>query len=624
MNMLFKKEYLEHRFILILVLLLSLFFISGGLLLYRYQVDAFSGSPYIALQHYLRIFLWIVGYIICQRLFLKEYDTGSVLFIETLPIKQSIWLFQKWLFGLTAILLIVILCLSLSTMVAAFKEALSPRFIVIITSKTLVLTWFIYSYLFFSCLLGRYRFIFYFVSLLLPIFILDESMAFIHQPPFSLILQDKFLYERDLLPINDLMVTVVFGFLLNVSGFFMVLKQKMITRQLAQKMSLKENRVIVFIVIIIPFFLIQNLLSQKEIAYELNNAMTKEADGILIKIEKNNIDKQQERFLQATYSSLKQVKNYLKLAELPSLYILNSVILAPGNYETADIEDVDKLVIRINYPSEEWDQPHFMQWLIKEMLALRSHGRVKMEKYRWVYDGFPEFRDYNSLSSFQREQLGLRTQFGVKNSEFNLSLNQWFIYREQVGEHIASAVSGSILNFFKQQYGEQKTQQFLQLVLGKIIPENIFSVFHADNISVSHAFERTTGDSFDQFIKQWQNQLKQLLPQYQFKLQEIPEIEGKIAFMPITEQTLKVKYQLNVLNQHQPDRFRIFYQKLPFINQELSVKDNRVEERIYQPNQYYFLEENFQKNQKIAFAFEIYSETLGCHIMTGWKRRIIK
>ena len=116
---------------------------------------------------------------------MREYQSQTQLFLESLPISRGRMIAVKYLLGLFLIFATVGLVFLSIVVITQREEALTGRFLAIMAARAVAYSWCLYAFFFFMGLMGRYRVALYLVGV--GVFCAFEAAGKKGVPVFSII-----------------------------------------------------------------------------------------------------------------------------------------------------------------------------------------------------------------------------------------------------------------------------------------------------------------------------------------------------------------------------------------------------------------------------------------------------
>jgi hypothetical protein len=532
------KELREHGFTFFVLLLLEIL-VGAILALYILQRQGTVANSFWMLWIYLIVFAPLFAGILGHCLVRKEYLGATQLFLETLPVSRTSMVTVKWLIGW---ILFSILGFAMATFCLLLEwrsVRIDLALIGFLASKTFAYSLCIYSFFFATNFLGRYRTPFY-LALLATLIFLDawKNFDWNRSIPFVLI-DSRFTTERHLFPWNEIVQTLgLSGFFIAITYGLALVREGSVPQLLAEKMSHREKIfVTVSIVAWVYVCFIYDERRPKE-PYNMPNAHVFVENGVLLKISDSEEKESIQTFGTQLHLELVELKNYLEIKKFPLIFISSRRDLDDDQYERGMIEAAEGLLVRINFASPTFNKKKFLVWLIPLILQNLSHDRVLFEPKRWVLDGFATFWIHRRESSNPwppQASICLRALMATPQGIARSALDQWPVFREQWGDDVSQGVAASGLQILALHHNEKKVRSFLQSILTSRPPKDLFALYYEKRHSLSHFFKTHLQIDYDEFLAQWNQELQTIRPQYSHQLSQIPRIQGKVTFLPLSD-----------------------------------------------------------------------------------------
>ena len=620
------KELHQHwlAFVLVGLLLVAGFGIVTGTVAINDVGSLFEG-----LKQFLTFFVVLASLVLGNRLVVREYQSQTQLFLESLPVSRPKMIAVKYLFGLSLLVTAVGLAFIVLIPLSARQEQLSARFLQMVLVRSLGYTWCIYSLVFLMGLFGRYRVALYLFGILAA-FVLETqtSLELNRFGPFALV-DERFAYERNDWPTEALLVTAGLSTTLVALMFLLSLSREgSVASLLAEKMSHREK---IFISVLMLGFLfavsVYDEQAEKQ-PFDLPQALVASAGGVRVKVSigASKDERPGQQLAELVARQTAEVKRFLQLQELPPIFIVQRRDLDADRFERGVLEGAEGLLVRANFRSPQWNQGQFLTWLIRELLIVASEERLEHERNRWLLDGFGLYwvcRD-EEVRYVDNSQLELRACYGTQQGFSEVDLRHWLSYRERVGADIAAAVAWSGLMALDRHAGELRCRALLRTVLDCDAPADVRSVVRELRWPLPVVFEEVVGRPYSQFVQQWSAELAAVRRSRSDELARIPRVNGSLAFVAVSAVSRTVSYQFTCEPPPSSDRFVLIHMELPPFDDEVAVQELRREELGYSRDKRGELPGTFGRGGRLYATFAIWDEKLGCEVITGWRRREIE
>jgi hypothetical protein len=626
---LIEKELREHWAALAAVAIASLV----GLLLIMLSavVRDDQGSALAGLRVFLIMFVTIACLVLGNRLVVREYQGKTQLFLEALPLTRVRIITVKYLLGLGLLVAVVTIVLGLLTLLASRREFISMRFYQIVATRTYCFTLFLYSFFFVMGLLGRYR-----VAIYLVIFIgmaMIDSMTDLdlrHFGPVALV-DERFPFERDELPVQPLLVTLGMAVGFTVLAYLLALmREGSAAALLAQKMTHREK---VFIAVLVLGMLFLGYLydtKREKEPFDLSGAIVEQSHAASVKLAVGSVQEQDagRRLSRRVHDELAAVTEYLNLAWSPPVFVTTRRDLDANRYELGTLTESEGLLVRVNLSAANFDEKRFLAWLVREFLIAASRGRARLEPKMWVLDGFGLFwvrRDQAGSELLDDRMLALRALYGTADGFGDRERTEWLRFRERVGDDVAAAVAWSGLTTLSRQQGSERCQAFLRSMLGRAVDNDVRAWFTDRRYGLEDQLELTAGVRWPEFLKAWQAELDAARGQLP-ELARLPRLTAQVTFEPLSPDTRVVKYRVTIEPPPPQDdsRVALLYASLGVFDEPVDPRDWEREEFDFSVEQEGELPGTRARGDRFISTLSLEVHELGCAVISGWSRQEIR
>jgi hypothetical protein len=502
-----RKELNQHWHAFTLLMLVT--FAGMGLVALGAQHRGAAGSLFEGLRAILMTLIPLAAMVLGHRLVAVEFRQKTQLFLEALPIPRWRLVAVKYLFGLAVIFLLAGGALAIGAAFARRSEFLTPRFLAILAARSAAWTWCVYSVLFLFGFLGRYRFA-------LGVAILVGCMAvhsftdvrFNEWGPFALI-DGRFAFENTVFPAEALRITTLLALILTALSFLLALaREGSVAALLGEKMSHREKMFCTGLVIAVMALIGSAQERRKKDPYDLPGAVEEARGSVVVKVARAGESKhRREAALAArTADELAALRDYLGADQLPPVFIVGGLDLDSDQYERVKLEDEDGVLVRANLAAPNFTERKFFAWLVSEVLEARSFGRAKLERSKWVLDGFAAFweaRPEAGEPSPDHAELVDAAHRGMALGFNSADLGRWLSFEQRVGANDARAVAWLGLDTLARRHGSEACRGFVRAVLGRPVPHDARATWHDLRDPIPRRLERAAGVSLETFIDEW-------------------------------------------------------------------------------------------------------------------------
>lgn len=471
MRALLRKEWREHRWML-LAMLLVLAISQGGALI----SSAMMGSPMVAYQKVAMLIAPLMALLVTNRLVVREYMGRTQLFLETLPVSRTQVIALKWLLGAALLLLAMSACLGATLLAARAQVLLTPHYVGLVAVRSASFILFFYALAFAVGLTGRYRFAIWAV-LIASIVIADASgqAAAKQFPPFYLV-QESMVYERLQLPLRAVLITCGLTVALAAATFALALSaQGSLVVALSRRMTSREKSgVTVGILVLLMVITVIDARKPKP-AFELQAAVRSEG-GPAVAVGIAGPPADALKLANLLSSDLARLQAFLALPHAPALAALPDDTLDGDAFQRAALPKADGVVVRAAFTSSQFDREGFRAYAMASWMGWHSRGHAAMEERRWLLDGAAQWLIARDLPQ-QQAMLALRAAFAARllrarQRDAGSAVRQWLTVREELGTCLSDALAWRMVSSLAQQMGEQRFQTLSRSALAVRPPDD--------------------------------------------------------------------------------------------------------------------------------------------------------
>lgn len=469
---LLKKEWREHRWVLLAMLLVLA--IAQLVLL---MSDRWMGSPMVAYQKLVATVAPPMALILVSRLVVREYMGRTQLFLETLPVNRAQVIGLKWLFGAAVLLLSMAACLGVTLLAARGHVALTPHFISLVAIRSASFLFFAYALAFAVGLTGRYRYVLW--GMLLVGAILADSagqVAAAQWPPFYLV-QQSMVYELLRLPLRPVLITCAIAVMLVAATFVLALSsQGSLVVALSRRMTPREKSgVTISILVLLMAFSVIEVRKPKP-AFELKRAVHSSSNGPAVAVGIAGAPARAQALADILASDLARLQSFLALPLAPALSALPDDALDGDAFQRAALPNADGVVVRAAFTHSEFDREGFRAFALAAWLQWYSRGSAAAEERRWLLDGAAQWLVARDLPQ-QQDKLALRAAFAARllqarRRDAGSAVRQWLSVREELGACLGDALAWRMVSSLVQRMGEERFQALARTALAVRPPDD--------------------------------------------------------------------------------------------------------------------------------------------------------
>jgi hypothetical protein len=629
---LLQKEWRHHRVSFIFLFILMA--IGFGVLVLNIRFAVRSLSILEAEGLFLLFFIPLGAMILGNRLVVKEYQGHTQLFIEALPITRVEMVMVKYALGFAFLAGIVLLTLSLSSWMVLDSEPVSRRFLCILTLRSVLFVYFVWSFLFAMGFTGRFRIPIY-CSIGIGLMIISGISEFdiTRVGPLALVNLETFPFERYEIPVRELMQTLVLGSAWIILGIVLsLIHEGSVAESLARPMTQREKATvgILFITFLVAAALLESKKEKEPYQFTGDAIISSEIEPIEIMYIHDGLKSDAETLTKLLETKLTGLRETLGMDELPPIRVAYRHSLDRKIFETASLEDTDGVLVRANFRDvDTWHINDFVAYIIRAVLDQTTRNRSRFEPKRWLHDGFSLWW---AMDGFNRDPdahnvMLLRSLTALREQELSVDiLKKWLLFRERHGEGLSEAVAYTGLAYLQELKGPEAVVRLACAVFGRRPPNDIREIFYELFHPMPQIFEEATGVPWDKFISGWDAWLleKAGTPEIRTKLDAIPTVRGHVRVEAKGGNILDIVYGYEFINA--PDKrpvCALLHKKLTPFDEELAMTEILRDEFQYDPaskDRDRHLMGRYGSGERIFVALEYDSHILGVPVRILAKR----
>jgi len=532
---LFMKDVREHGFALIGLGLG--FFVVVLVVLEQQRSGVFSMSGFEVVRFSLITVIPLITFIVGNRLIVREYVGGTRRFVESLPINRFTPLFVKYFIGLVFVVSLALLMVWFTASTASAAENITPRYLQLLLLKTGVIALLYWSVVFFVSFTGRIRLVIYVImGLTLMYFTNMPSFDETRFAPMALMERTLFVFERDILPVQDLIETALLAAAFVIAGFALALfNEGSIAEQLGKPISKRDMAA--FVLLGMGCLTVYTTLQKKweTETYELSGeyVLRSEVPMLAVSYIDNAHESQAQTVLDSLKTTVETFKTDIGLDRVPQVQIALNTELEPNEIEPELIDGILVTANFIDYDSYEVAQLNAVA--MHHLLLSLTNRRWDFESRHWILDGLSrwwiEGADQAKNSSNNDELIARAL---VAKRRFYLQKNpllEWQTTSDLHGFEGADALSYSALLYLQELQGTQTVlrlaAEYINEDVGSSSIESVQRVLESDE----KRFKQITGVDIDTFTDDWKRWLEQYEADNDIAalLASVPKITGKVT-----------------------------------------------------------------------------------------------
>ncbi|MCD2518918.1 ABC transporter permease [Massilia sp. G4R7] len=466
MRALLYKEWREHRWVLLAILLLLA--LTQAVALHGAET---MGSPMVAYQKVVVLMAPLMSLVLGYRLVVREYMGRTQLFLETLPVSRTQVLTVKWLLGMTVLLLAMAACLGATLLAARGQVSLTPHYVALVAIRSASFVFLCYSLAFMVGLTGRYRFVFW-PLLLICLIAADTTgqLPVAKWAPFYLV-QESMVFERLVLPLQAVLTTCAIGAALVAATFALALSAEgSLVVALSRRMRPRELSAVTigFLAVIMAISVIEE--RKPKPPFELAHAV-RSTGSPPVAVGFAGAAGEARTLANGLSADLARMQAFLALRDAPALTALPDDALDGDAFQRAALPNTDGVVLRAAFTNSAFDAEGFRAYALASWMGWHSRGRAANEDRRWLLDGAAQWLVARDLPRRQ-EKLALRAAFGARLLQARPDgarrvVHEWLSVREQLGPCLADALAWRMVASLAQDMGAPRFQALARSVLGE-------------------------------------------------------------------------------------------------------------------------------------------------------------
>lgn len=529
------KDVREHRLAALLLALGSLVVVL--MLLERNAVAAYSMSPFEIVRFALLSFIPLVALIIGNRLIVREYLSGTRLFVEALPVGSSRPLLLKYLLGLVYLSCIALAMVLLAAQQAGMADDVTRDYLLLICSKTLVMAMLYWSVVFCFSLCGHLRLALYLlVAALVALIAWYPGIDPERFAPFALMDDQLFVFERDVIPWRDMAATLLIALAFTLVGFLLVrLGEGSVVERLAKPMT-RRDYVALGVLGASGLAVWSTLLDKNQrdpIEFSSESVVRlSDPDVSVLYLEEAHHDSAMQ-LARRTHESLSTLQSSLGLVELPHVRLS----LAPGREpDDMDYSTVDGVFISANWlENDSYHNAVLDSVILHGVLSSQTDGRAMFEPYHWILDGFTRWwveQGSGPVDPVHQGELVARASWALDSDpDVARLVDRWQLTADRFAYPTAESLAWAAMAYLEQTQGRGKVLALANEFLITPVGSNLIASIRDRRVDIRHRLEAVLDMPLPEFRDGWRQWLQEQKDgsQAQFFLEHIPALRGRVV-----------------------------------------------------------------------------------------------
>jgi len=507
------------------------------LLLIQNKGAAYSMSTLEIVRYALLYLMPLVSLIVGNRLIVKEYLSGTRLFVEALPLGQRLPLLLKYLTGLGYLSLIALTLILLSVKSASLADEITFSYVLLITSKTLLMVWLYWSIVFCFSLCGYLRVMLYLLLVgMVAAFVFLPSANSDLIPPIALMDQQLFVFERDVTPWFAIIGTAFLSIAFTIAGFVLVhLGEGSVIERLSKPMT-RRDFVAISVLIAAGIAVWTAVLEKNSLeSFEFSSSHVVRIEDPAVSILYLN---EQYRPLATAYAermsdSLIALQASLGIENLPSV----KLALSPDREKhDVDYATSDGVFVTANWlEHDSYDDTILDSVLLHGVLSAQTRGRAMIEPHHWVLDGFTRWwveQGTHEINPLHEAELLARALWALDSEPLAQHLiTRWQMTADRFAYPSAEALAWSAMVYLEQLQGRETVLALASEFLTRPIGHSVLASISDRRRSPTSRVEKIIGMSIGKFTKDWVAWLdaQKSDPVVISFLKHIPSLQGRVS-----------------------------------------------------------------------------------------------
>lgn len=530
------KDVREHGAAAIGLLLASLALVA--LAIAQNRAAAFSMSPFEVIRFSLITFVPLIVLTLGNRLIVREYLSGTRLFVESLPV-GTVWpLTLKYLLGAAYLFVLGVMLVALSALGSSAADDVSLPWLALLLAKTMVVLLLYWSIVFCFSLCGHLRIVLYLV--LLGIVALVAWLPAIDSTrfaPFQLLDRDLFVFERDVVPVAEMVWTSVLAVLFTLAGFLIArVGNGSVADRLARPMTRRDYVVlgVLFTGAAALAAIINEDRTRDPIRFG-NTVVLRSVEPAMEMFYAGEVFRERSSdFFNEVRSAVEPMQVVLGIDSLP----ITRLALRPMR----DPHDIDYGTLDGVYMSANWlendsyDDAVLVAVVLHGLLSARTGGRAPFEPYHWILDGFTRWwsetlGEPDALVDTHRHELLARAVFVTSRLDENADLvESWQLIADGFGYPSAEALAFSAMQYLTETEGAEAVLALGRAFLSEPVDASLLASFEDRKRTSWQRFTDVTGLDRDAFTTGWAQWLAGVAqePGVAARLDAIPSLDPVI------------------------------------------------------------------------------------------------
>jgi hypothetical protein len=502
--------------------------------------------------------LIVIAFVIGQRLISAEYYGQTQRFIEALPIRRGYVQWVKYCIGLVSLMVLLgsvwLACLNAAQRV----ETITPTFMGLMALRLSAYLFAVWSTVFTLSLLGRLR-IPLIASAALAVALINSftQFEFSRFGPLALVDQQLFAFERAILPLNNLIETLIGGSLMLILGMWLANRRDgSLVETLATPLDTRAKGFLIALGVTTVGIYSYFGPEPEAAPFAFSDSYVVAEDPVEIAYLDPQFEGQAKNLL-VYLAGLTQGLQPFVLNDSEEFLVRVSLapVADPTEYSTEFSSPTEGIVVGANFDAGSgWDNALFGAYVVHQVLSARSNGRVMLEPHHWLLDGFSRWWAANPEGSVWTDDSGvdpvmLEALYVTRDRPISERLlREWDTSAEQLGETMAMSVAYSGWRILQEQQGVAAALALARQEFSRPIYGDARDWWRDWRDPLPERFTRATGWDWSDFIAAWDRRMAELRasPNYRGALDSIAVSELAITTEISEAGTRSLHYSLQL------------------------------------------------------------------------------
>lgn len=524
------------------------------LLLIQNKQAAYSMSTLEIVRYALLYLMPVVALIVGNRLIVGEYLSGTRLFIEALPLGPNLPLILKYLLGLVFLSGLALVLIAMAARSASPADEITSQYLLLIAGKTLVMMWLYWSIVFCFSLCGYLRVLLYLVlAFIVAALLFYPGIDAERIPPFALMDEQLFVFERDIVPWFDMLGTAVLALVFTVSGFILTkLGEGSVLERLSKPMTRRDFVAISVLMTagIAVWSTVAENTALEPIQFSSKQVLRSTDPVVSILYLSDRFEDSAESYMQRISDSLITMQAALGIKSLPDV----KLALAPDREKF----DMDYMTSPGVFVSANWlehdsyDDAVLDSVILHGVLSAQTNGRAMIEPYHWVLDGFTRWwaeQGSVDLNNEHAAELLARALWVLDvDPQAKELVTRWQLTADRFAYPSAEALAWSAMYYIEQTQGRDVVIALATEFLTVPLSSTVLASIKDRRTPPVNRTEKILGTDMQTFLDAWVSWLteQQNSPDVRDYLYSLPALSGNVisAFDDEGVHTLTASYDI--------------------------------------------------------------------------------